>query len=80
MGKEDLDSVAHCFGKVSIETCKKFYGQLFSNMEAALQSWKCINLFSISDNNSNINEIIRVALSFFFHDNISQVRKGTKRH
>ena len=25
LGKEDLDSVAHCFGKVSIETCKKFY-------------------------------------------------------
>ena len=25
LGKEDLDSVAHCFGKVSIETCKKLY-------------------------------------------------------
>ena len=66
LGKEDLDSVAHCFGKVSLETCKKFYVQLFSNMEAALQSRKCINLFSTSDNNSNINEVIRAALNFFF--------------
>ena len=51
LNNEQLYSVAHCFGKVSTETCKKFYVQFFSNMEAARLSWKCINLFSTSGNN-----------------------------
>ena len=40
LGKDSLDSIAHCCGKHGVEVCKKHYVQFFSNRKAAEWSWK----------------------------------------
>ena len=36
LSNEDIDSVAHCFVNLSVETCKKFHVQFFSNRKQHL--------------------------------------------
>ena len=40
LGEDSLDSIAHCYGKHSVEVCKKHYVQFYSNRTAAELSWK----------------------------------------
>ena len=75
LNNEQLDYVAHYFGKVSTETCKKFYVQFFSNMEAARLSWKCINLFSISGNNEQAANLREKLIKKARIPNSTKIRK-----
>ena len=40
LGEDNLDTIAHCYGKHGVEVCKKHYVQFYSNRKAAELSWK----------------------------------------
>lgn len=62
LGRENISTIASCFGKHSEKVCKKHYVQHYSERDAARLSWKCYKMYKPKDDMKKAAEVRNKAI------------------